>query len=74
MTSPRAQATLGPKWVVAALLAGLVAAVTIFLRVPIPKSGGYLNLGDIIIVFAGLYLGQYQACLLVVSARQSRTR
>lgn len=46
-----------PKPIIASLLAALVAAITIFLRVPIPKSGGYLNLGDVLIVFARLYLG-----------------
>ena len=46
-----------PKPIIASLLAALVAAITIFLRVPIPKSGGYLNLGDVLVVFAGLYLG-----------------
>jgi uncharacterized membrane protein len=64
MKNSEGRGTLGPKWVVAALLAGLVAAVTIFLRVPIPKSGGYLNLGDIIIVFAGLYLGPLPGLLV----------
>jgi uncharacterized membrane protein len=56
--------TLGPKWVITALLAGLVAAVTLFLRIPIPKSGGYLNLGDIIVIFAGLYLGPLAGLLV----------
>ena len=46
-----------PKLIVAALLAAFVAAITIFLRIPIPKSGGYLNLGDVVVIFAGLYLG-----------------
>jgi uncharacterized membrane protein len=46
-----------PKFIIAALLAAFVAAITIFLRIPIPKSGGYLNLGDVVIMFAGLYMG-----------------
>lgn len=46
-----------PKLIIAALLAAFVAAITIFLRIPIPKSGGYLNLGDVVIIFAGLYMG-----------------
>lgn len=57
MNQATPERTLGPKWVITALLAGLVAAITLFLRIPIPKSGGYLNLGDIIIIFTGLYLG-----------------
>ena len=65
MNSSKAhERTLGPKWVTAALLAGLVAAVTLFLRIPIPKSGGYLNLGDIIIMFTGLYLGPMAGLLV----------
>jgi uncharacterized membrane protein len=46
-----------PRMIVTALLGAFVAAITIFLRIPIPKSSGYLNLGDVIIVFTGLYLG-----------------
>lgn len=46
-----------PKRIIAALLTAFVAAITIFLRIPIPKSGGYLNLGDVVIIFAGLYMG-----------------
>jgi uncharacterized membrane protein len=46
-----------PKRIIAALLTAFVAAITIFLRIPIPKSGGYLNLGDVVIMFAGLYMG-----------------
>ena len=39
------------------LLAGITAALTIVVRVPIPGTGGYLNLGDMTVVFCGLFLG-----------------
>jgi uncharacterized membrane protein len=53
-----------PKLLIACLLAAFVTAITVFLRVPIPKSGGYLNLGDIVIIFAGLYLGPRYGALV----------
>lgn len=37
-------------------LVALVSLVTFFVRVPLP-TGGYLNIGDIAVVFAGLVLG-----------------
>jgi uncharacterized membrane protein len=40
------------------LLAGAVAALTIVIRVPIPGTGGYLNFGDVGVVFCGLFLGR----------------
>jgi uncharacterized membrane protein len=40
------------------LLAGATAALTIVVRVPIPGTGGYLNFGDIAVVFCGLFLGR----------------
>jgi len=40
------------------LLAGATAALTIVVRVPIPGTGGYLNFGDIGVVFCGLFLGK----------------
>jgi uncharacterized membrane protein len=40
------------------LLAGATAALTIVVRVPIPGTGGYLNFGDIAVVFCGLFLGK----------------
>jgi len=52
-----------PKLVIAALMAASIAAVTLFLRVPIPKSGGYLNLGDILVIFCGAYLGPLYGAL-----------
>lgn len=43
------------------LLAGITAALTIVVRMPIPGTGGYLNLGDIAVVFCGLLLGRWGA-------------
>lgn len=39
------------------LFAGITAGLTIVVRIPIPGTGGYLNLGDMAVVFCGLYLG-----------------
>jgi uncharacterized membrane protein len=40
------------------LLAGATAALTIVVRIPIPGTGGYLNFGDIGVIFCGLFLGK----------------
>ena len=40
------------------LLAGATVALTIVVRVPIPGTGGYLNFGDIAVIFCGLFLGK----------------
>ena len=40
------------------VLAGAVAALTIVIRVPIPGTGGYLNFGDVGVIFCGLFLGK----------------
>ncbi|HOQ80216.1 MAG TPA: ECF transporter S component [Candidatus Cloacimonadota bacterium] len=45
------------------ILAGVVAASTFLIRIPIPVSGGYLNFGDIAVVFCGLYLGKTRGAL-----------
>lgn len=39
------------------LLAAITAAFTIVIRIPIPGTGGYLNIGDMAVVFCGLFLG-----------------
>ena len=46
------------KWFVIVLLAGVVAALTMVLRIPIPGTQGYMNLGDMAVVFSGLFLGK----------------
>jgi uncharacterized membrane protein len=40
------------------LLAGATAALTYVVRIPIPITGGYFNIGDIAVVFCGLFLGK----------------
>jgi len=40
------------------LLAGATAALTIVVRIPIPGTGGYLNFGDVAVIFCGLFLGK----------------
>jgi uncharacterized membrane protein len=40
------------------LLTGATAALTYVVRVPIPGTGGYLNFGDIAVIFCGLFLGK----------------
>ena len=46
------------KWFLVLLLAGVVAALTMVLRIPIPGTQGYMNLGDMAVVFSGLFLGR----------------
>lgn len=38
-------------------LAALAAITTIMVRVPIPATNGYFNIGDVFIILAGLWLG-----------------
>lgn len=38
-------------------LAALTAVTTIMVRVPIPATNGYFNIGDVFIILAGLWLG-----------------
>ena len=45
------------------ILAGLVAVLTLLGRIPLPATGGYLNLGDIGVVFCGLFLRGYAGML-----------
>lgn len=44
------------KMFVVLLLAGVTAALTLVIRIPIPGTEGYLNMGDIGVVFSGLFL------------------
>jgi len=39
------------------ILIGVTAGMTMIVRMPIPGTGGYLNLGDMAVVFASLFLG-----------------
>jgi len=48
--------SLGKTAVVAALI-GLAALGTMIIRIPIPASEGYFNIGDVFVILAGLWLG-----------------
>jgi len=45
------------KVIFSAVLAAVIFVITMFIRIPIPRTGGYLNLGDVLVLFGGLYLG-----------------
>lgn len=45
------------------ILAGATAALTLFVRIPIPATGGYFNIGDMAVIFCGLFLGRYWGAL-----------
>lgn len=48
--------TLAKTAIVAALI-GLACLGTLLIRIPIPATTGYFNLGDVFVVLAGLWLG-----------------
>ncbi len=45
------------KLIIAALMAALSCIATIIIKVPIPATGGYINLGDGIVILSGFLLG-----------------
>jgi uncharacterized membrane protein len=45
------------------ILAGATAALTLFVRIPTPSTSGYLNIGDMAVIFCGLFLGGYWGAL-----------
>ncbi len=45
------------RWALTATLTGLAAFGTVLIRVPIPATTGYFNVGDVFVVWAGLWLG-----------------
>lgn len=49
---------------VAAVLVGLAFIGTMFIRVPIPATNGYFNLGDMFVILAGLWLGPWGGLLV----------
>ncbi len=53
---PRIKSKFAETAVVAALTA-LTAVTTMLVRVPIPATNGYFNIGDVFIILAGLWLG-----------------
>lgn len=51
------------KLVYTALMIALVTVGTMFIRVPSPRSGGYLNLGDAFIHLSSFFFGPYVGIL-----------
>lgn len=45
------------KLVVAALVAALCCVATMVIQIPVPATGGYLNLGDAVVLLSGWLLG-----------------
>ena len=45
------------KLVISALTASMACVATIVIKIPIPATGGYINLGDSIVLLAGVALG-----------------
>ena len=45
------------KLVISALMASMVCVATIVIKIPIPATGGYINLGDCIVLLSGVVLG-----------------
>lgn len=40
-----------------AVFTALVTAATLLIRIPVPATQGYINLGDAVVIAAGLLLG-----------------
>ncbi len=55
---PRIKSKFAETAVIAALTA-LAAITTMLVRVPIPATNGYFNIGDVFIILAGLWLGPW---------------
>lgn len=45
------------KLVIAALMAAMACVATMVIKIPIPATGGYINLGDCIVLLSGIVLG-----------------
>ena len=45
------------KLVIAALMASMACVATMVIKIPIPATGGYINLGDSIVLLSGVVLG-----------------
>lgn len=51
------------KTILVIVLAGAVAALTLVVRIPTPGTGGYVNFGDVGVIFVGLFLGNIAGAL-----------
>lgn len=45
--------------ILASLFAAITCVATLVIRIPIPATGGYVNLGDCIVLMSGFVLGPY---------------
>lgn len=45
------------KLVMSALMAAMTCVATMVIKIPIPATGGYINLGDCIVLLSGIILG-----------------
>ena len=45
------------KLVISALMASMACVATMVIKIPIPATGGYINLGDSIVLLSGVVLG-----------------
>lgn len=45
------------RWALVGTLTGLAAFSTLLIRIPVPATTGYFNLGDVFVIWAGLWLG-----------------
>lgn len=61
--SPTSKISLATTGIVAALIA-LSALGTLLIRIPIPATTGYFNLGDVFVILAGLWLGPKRGALV----------
>ena len=54
--------------VMAALLAAMTCVATMVIKIPITATGGYINLGDCIVLLSGILLGPLYGGLAAVAA------
>ena len=51
------------KLITSAVFAALICVSTMLISIPIPATGGYVNLGDTLVVLSGLIIGGVYGCL-----------
>lgn len=49
--------------VLAALFSAIICVATFIIQIPVPITGGYINLGDCFVLFVGVVLGPFYAFL-----------
>ena len=50
------------KLVIAALMASITCIATMIIKIPVPATGGYINLGDGAVILSGFMLGPVYGC------------